>query len=74
MDICMNCGTKHETVLWGAPCTCDAPNVVHLESCGKCGNPIGQIIYDDFCGPEKIYCSDCIRAVEQNRREADANY
>jgi hypothetical protein len=59
-DICMHCGKEHEIKLWGADCNCEKPNVIHQEKCNGCDNIIGQITDDDHCGPEKIYCHECI--------------
>jgi hypothetical protein len=59
-DICLNCGRMHERALWGAACSCQEANVVHQEKCNGCDSVVGQITDDDFCGPEKIYCADCI--------------
>ena len=66
-DICLNCGGEHEAALWGADCNCDNPNVVHQQSCNGCGAIIGQITDDDYCGPEKLYCSGCLNIA---RKEA----
>ena len=59
-DFCLNCGAEHKSELWGAFCLCFAPNVVHQQACNGCGRVIGQITDDDFCGPEKLYCPDCM--------------
>jgi hypothetical protein len=61
-DLCLGCGAEHDPMLWGAECSCAAPNVVHQQSCGGCGRVVGQITDDDYCGPEKLYCPDCIDA------------
>ena len=60
LDLCMNCGREVESELWGGNCNCSDPNVVHQEQCNECNKIIGQITDDDYCGPEKLYCSDCM--------------
>ena len=60
VDLCLSCGKEHERKLWGSNCDCGSPDVVHIGKCGYCGNPIGYLIDDDYCGPEKLVCSDCI--------------
>lgn len=58
-DFCVHCGKEQPTKLWGAHCTCG--NVcVHLEGCAECGKPIGYLIDDDYCAPERLICPDCI--------------
>lgn len=57
-DLCLNCGVEHEHKLWGAPCNCDHPNVVHQQKCDGCERVVGQITDDDYCGPKKLYCPD----------------
>ena len=64
MDLCMNCGKKLESELWGAECNCNEPDVVHLRSCDRCRNLVGIIVDDDYCVAEKIYCSECVKKVE----------
>jgi len=59
----MNCGKEFESKTWGAKCDCENPNVVHLMKCKGCEEIIGQITYDDYNGPEKIYCPNCIKEV-----------
>ena len=65
-DLCLNCGTEHKNALWGAKCDCGAPNTVHQYKCDGCGQIVGIIIDDDFCGLEKVYCSNCINKVKNN--------
>jgi len=61
-DICLNCGSEFESKLFGADCTaCLSPNVVHQMKCMNCDNVIGFLIDDDYCVPEKLYCSDCMK-------------
>jgi hypothetical protein len=62
-DICLNCGAEHQSTLWGADCKCDHPNVVHQQKCSGCENITGQITDDDYCGPEKSYCHECLNKV-----------
>lgn len=59
-DICLGCGKKHLSKTWGAECGCEAPNVVHERKCTGCSSVLGFIIDDDYCGPEKLYCSTCM--------------
>lgn len=59
-DLCLNCGSELESELWGATCSCSAPNVVHQQLCNGCSRIVGQITDDDYCAPEKLYCSDCM--------------
>ena len=59
-DLCLNCGSRHPKKLWGADCNCGQPNVVHLHPCSGCGAVCGQIIDDDYCYPEKLYCPACV--------------
>lgn len=66
-DICLNCGAEHEYKRWGAKCLCDAPNVVHQAKCDGCGKILGYIIDDDYCAPEKLYCSDCVEKARQKQ-------
>lgn len=63
MDLCLNCGAEHKPHLWGGPCSCGAPNVVHRQKCDGCQRVIGQITDDDYCCPEKLYCPDCMDKV-----------
>jgi hypothetical protein len=66
-DLCLTCGKLHETALWGAKCNCEAPNVVHLQECSLCARPVGYIIDDDYCGPEKLVCSNCVETASSKR-------
>lgn len=59
-DICLNCGAEHERVFWGAECACGNENVVHQLKCNGCGRVVGVITDDDYCGPDKLYCPDCV--------------
>ncbi len=59
-DICLNCGKEHESKLWGAKCDCDKPNVVHQMKCDGCGNIMGGVGDDDYCGMAKLYCHECL--------------
>lgn len=59
-DLCLNCGAEHESELWGANCGCGNSNVVHQQACNGCGRIVGQITGDDYVGPEKLYCPDCM--------------
>ena len=59
-DICLNCGNLVESALLGGECDCKTPNVVHQQPCDGCKRLIGQITDDDYCGPEKLYCPDCV--------------
>jgi len=65
-DLCLNCGTEHESELYGAKCNCGAVNVVHQQACDDCGRMIGQITDDDYCGPVKLYCPDCMDKSRKN--------
>ena len=67
-DFCLNCGKEHECCLWGAECDCDEPNVVHQLTCDTCNRILGLIIDDDYCGPEKIYCPDCMANARERKR------
>ena len=62
-DLCLNCGKIHKFELWGAECDCNNPNTIHLHECNNCKNLVGFIMCDDFHGPEKLYCSDCIKQI-----------
>lgn len=64
-DICLNCGKEHGNELWGALCNCNKPNVVHQKQCDGCKKIIGYIIDDDYCGPEKLYCPQCVDSSKQ---------
>jgi len=59
-DLCMSCGKEHAWKLWGAVCDCGNSKTVHLVSCDGCNQTLGQLTDDDYCAPEKIYCTDCI--------------
>jgi hypothetical protein len=59
-DLCLNCGAEHASELWGANCGCGNSNVVHQQACNGCWRIVGQITDDDYCGPEKLYCPDCM--------------
>lgn len=67
-DICLNCGQVHKSILWGAQCNCDKPNVVHQIKCNGCPNIIGFICDDDHCCAEKIYCHECLNKVQNNEK------
>lgn len=68
-DICLNCGTELEFEIWGAKCDCDKPNVVHQQECNGCNRIIGQITDDDYCGPDKLYCPDCVDKSRKGSRK-----
>lgn len=70
-DICISCGSEMKREIWGAACSCENENVVHQQPCSGCGRIIGQITDDDFCGPEKLYCPDCIDAVRKMRSDKE---
>ena len=59
-DICLNCGAEIESALWGGKCGCNNSNVVHQYKCNGSNKLIGMVIDDDYCGPEKLYCPDCM--------------
>ncbi len=59
-DVCITCGREHEPEVWGSDCTCKEPNVVHRQQCNGCQKIIGYVIDDDYCSPEKLYCSTCV--------------
>lgn len=59
-DVCLSCGKDHNFELWGAKCKCRSPNVVHKAKCDGCDNVMGQITDDDYHGPEKLYCHQCV--------------
>jgi len=61
-DLCLNCSKEHEYTVWGAECDCGNPNVVHQQKCTGCNNIIGQITDDDYCGPKKLYCHECMNS------------
>ena len=64
-DICMNCGKEHDYKIWGATCLCGFSNVMHRQSCsGGCGAIMAQITDDDYCGPESLYCPECVKKAE----------
>lgn len=60
LDICLSCGSELPRAIWGGECSCSNPNVVHQAPCSGCGRIIGQITDVDDCGPEKLYCPDCM--------------
>jgi hypothetical protein len=62
-DLCVNCGKEYDSELWGAECDCGKSNTVHQQKCNGCGRVCGQITDDDYCGPEKLYCPDCLDIV-----------
>ena len=64
-DICMNCGKEHEYKLWGAPCGCGNAEVVHQQKCNGCEVIMGQRTDDDYCGPELLYCPECINKAKK---------
>lgn len=64
---------EYESKLWGAHCSCSSPNVVHQNECQGCGRIIGQITDDDFCGPEKLYCPDCVDKHRPPQKKIRAN-
>lgn len=66
-DICLNCGQEVRPALWGGKCSCDNPNVVHQEKCHDCDNVLGCIIDDDYCSPDKLYCSECLNKARRNK-------
>ena len=61
-DICMHCGKEHEYKIWGAKCLCGFSNVVHQQRCSGNGCEVimGQLTDDDYCGPEEMYCPECM--------------
>ena len=67
-DICLNCGTEYESMLWGVKCPCSVPNVIHRMPCTGCGEIIGYSMDDDYCGPEELYCPNCINKIKNNRK------
>ena len=68
-DLCLNCGAELESALFGAKCSCTAPNVVHQNRCSGCGRIVGQITDDDYCEPMKLYCPDCMDKGRNDRVE-----
>lgn len=63
-DKCLDCGKSLPPELWGAKCPCGGL-AVHVSECSNgCGNYIGYLIDDDYCGPEKIICAHCLGGVE----------
>lgn len=66
LDICMVCGTTHESELWGAQCC--GGSCVHLIECSGCSNVMGQLTDDDYCGPDVLYCHECVTKAEGARR------
>lgn len=69
-DICMSCGKKHPSQLWGATCSCRTPKmVVHLHKCNGCARVMGQRTDDDYCGPELLFCPDCVSAASKRGEE-----
>jgi len=38
-------------------------DMVHIEECHsvECKNPIAILMDDEYCGPEILLCSDCVR-------------
>lgn len=63
-DICLNCGSEYDSVLWGAGCGCNKPNVVHQKKCNGCDNMVGYMNDDDYCGVT-IYCHECLNNVRK---------
>lgn len=58
-DLCMTCGAEAERKLWGAKCNC-GDGSVHQHKCDGCGRICGLTIDDDYCGPDKLFCPDCV--------------
>ncbi len=65
IDICTTCGKEQSSKLWGAEC---CGPTVHIGVCrmDDCGNEIGYVIDDDYCGPEALVCTDCIKKARAN--------
>jgi len=59
MDLCLNCGKEVPSRLWGGRCE-EGHICVHQDKCTKCGRLCGYVIDDDYCGPEKLICPDCM--------------
>lgn len=66
MDICAECGAKGRFGLWVEE-ACHPKNSYHTGKCDRCDNLIGYVTDDDYCGPEKILCSDCVKKAMQLR-------
>lgn len=58
-DLCITCGKEVDEKLWGGECEAGHESV-HQLPCGKCGRLCGVITDDDYCGPEKLICPDCM--------------
>lgn len=68
LDICMNCGQRCPSKLWGAKCNCTSPKVVHEKRCDGCGRICGELGTDDYCATEFIFCPDCVDKAKSNGR------
>ena len=58
-DICITCGKEVESELWGGKCE-EGHVVVHQQKCSGCDAIMGQVTDDDYCGPELLYCPECV--------------
>lgn len=58
-DLCIQCGLEVESQLYGGKCTCGAL-AVHQVACDVCGRICGTITNDDYCGPARMICPDCM--------------
>jgi len=63
-DICPGCGSQAPSQLWGSYCSCGKQRV-HQMACTRCGRLCGQLTDDDYCGPEVMFCPDCLDKVRK---------
>lgn len=59
-DVCLTCGKKVPQKIWSSSCE-KGHTTVHQYPCSACGTIIGFVGTDDFCGPEYIICSECMK-------------
>ena len=70
LDLCITCGKRVSVTLWGKGCEA-GHSAVHLQPCNGCGRLCGQVTDDDYCGPDLLYCPDCIEAAIAKARSGE---
>lgn len=69
-DLCLKCGVEHPLIRpidRSNPKCCGAPHLVHQEACKGCGQVLGAVVGDDFCGVDEAYCSICMSTARRGR-------
>lgn len=59
LDLCITCGKQIPYKFGGAKCE-DGHITTHQYPCMGCGVVLGLVVDDDYCGPELIYCNNCM--------------